>query len=141
MKRQLWRLLDLRDGNGLGFTIELFFLALRGLSFSSSSPELKEAFYTGTFKVITSHWEESKESIGTQRILIDLICDLVVKKRGVFSDFPYPEYFVDELLDLVRRMVDGHRGPRSHIDEVVEEVRNVNTTVGTLETWNSGSGR
>ena len=28
MKRQLWRLLDLRDGGGLGFTIELFFLSL-----------------------------------------------------------------------------------------------------------------
>jgi len=126
MKRQLWRLLDLRDGNGLGFTIELLFLALRGLSSSSSSPELKEAFYMGTFKVITSHWEKSKDSIGTQRILLDLICDLVVKGRGVFSDFPYPDYIVKEALELVQKMIAGHRGSRSHIEEVVEELENVN---------------
>ena len=29
MERQLWRLVDLRDDGGLGFTIELLFLALR----------------------------------------------------------------------------------------------------------------
>ena len=75
MKRQLWRLLDLRDGGGLGFTIELFFLALRQLSPtpSSSSSELKKVFYTGTFKVIRSNWEKSKDSAGTQRILLDKI--------------------------------------------------------------------
>ena len=39
MKRQLWRLLDLRDGGGLGFTIELFFLAFQQFSPTSSSPE------------------------------------------------------------------------------------------------------
>jgi hypothetical protein len=35
MTRQLWRLQDLRDGGGLGFTIELLFLALRQLSSAS----------------------------------------------------------------------------------------------------------
>src|SRR5258708_4888371 len=53
MKRQLWRLLDLRDGRGLGFTIELFFLALRQLHFlsESSSSELTKVFYMGTLNV------------------------------------------------------------------------------------------
>jgi len=78
----------------------------------------------GTFKIITSHWEKSKESIGTQCILLNLICDLVLKGRGVFSDFHYPEYVVDELLDLVRRIIDGRGDPRSHIDEIVKELRN-----------------
>jgi len=126
IKRQLWRLLDIRDGNGLGFTIELFFLALKGLSSSYSSPEFKRAFYTGTFKAITSQWESSKDSIGTQRILLDLICDLVIQGRGVFSDFSYPDYIVYQLLKLVQRMIDGHKGSRSHIDEAIGELRNGN---------------
>jgi hypothetical protein len=60
MKRQLWRLQDLRDGGGLGYMIELFFLSLRQLLSIPSSHESNSAFYTGTFKTITSHWEESK---------------------------------------------------------------------------------
>ena len=121
MKRQLWRLLDLRDGGGLGFTIELFFLAVRQLSSTTSSPELKKVLYTGTFKVITSNWEKSKDSTGTQRVLLDLLCDLVIRRRGVFSDFSYPPYIVDLLLDLVEKMVEGH-GDEPHIYEAIEEL-------------------
>jgi hypothetical protein len=101
MKRQLWRLLDLRDGSGLGFTIELLFLALRQLSPASLSDELKKDLYAGTFRAIASNWEKSNNSVGTQRILLDLLCDLVIRRRGVFSDFSYPPYIVDLLLDLV----------------------------------------
>jgi hypothetical protein len=133
MERQLWRLLDLRDGRGLGFTIELFFLAVRQLSFTTSSSELEltelgltKVFYTGTFEVITSNWEKSKKSAGTQRILLDLLCDLVVRSRGVFSDFSYPRYIVEMLLDLVEKMVEGHGGLNPHINEVIEELENDN---------------
>jgi hypothetical protein len=124
MKRQVWRLLDLRDGRGLGFIIELFFLAVRQISFTSSSSDLgsTKVFYTGTFEVITSNWEKSKNSVGTQRILLDLICDLVIQNRGVFSDFSYPPYIVEMLLDLVGKMIGGHRGLNPHIDEVIEEL-------------------
>jgi hypothetical protein len=124
MKRQLYRLLDLRDGGGLGFTIELFFLALRQLSSTTSLSELKEVFYTGTFKVITSNWEKSKDSAGTQRILLDLLCDLVIRSRGVFSDFSYPPYVVEMLLDLVGKMVKGHGGSHLHINEIIDELTN-----------------
>ena len=124
MKRQLWRLLDLRDGGGLGFTIELFFLALRQLSPtpSSSSSELKKVFYTGTFKVIRSNWEKSKDSAGTQRILLDILCDLVIRNRGVFSDFSYPPYIVEMLLELVKDMIKGHGGNYQHINDVKREL-------------------
>jgi hypothetical protein len=105
MKRQTWRLMDLHEGDGLGFTIELFFLAVRQLSSTSSSSELKKVFYAGTFKVITSNWQESKNLTGTQGILLDLLCDLVIRSRGVFSDFSYPPDIVDILLNLVERMV------------------------------------
>jgi len=126
MTRQLWRLQDLRDGGGLGFTIELFFLALRRLPSTSSSPEMKQVFYTGTFKVITSNWENSAHSSGTQKILLNLICDLVVKSRGVFSDFTYPAYIVDMLLELVGYVVNGHGNAQPHINNAMEELRNVN---------------
>ena len=128
MKRQLWRLLDLRDGGGLGFTIELFFLALRQLEVSStsSSSELKEVYYTGTFKAITSDWENFKNSVGTQRILLDLLCDLVIGSRGAFSNYPYPSYIVEKLLHLVGEMVKGHEGFRAHIDDIIRELEEVN---------------
>jgi hypothetical protein len=122
MKRQLWRLLDLRDGGGLGFTIELFFLALRPLASSVLSPKLTEDFYTGTFKAITSNWEKSKNSVGTQRVLLDLLCDLVIRRRGIYSDFSYPSYIVDMLLTLVKDMVKGHGGSQSHINDIIQEL-------------------
>jgi hypothetical protein len=88
MTRQLWRLQDLRDGGGHGFMIELFFLSLRQLlSIPSLHVESNGAFYTGTFKIIISKWEESKESLGTQCILLNLVCDLIIRDRGAFSDF------------------------------------------------------
>ena len=128
MKRQLWRLLDLRDGGGLGYTIELFFLVLRQLELSStsSSSELKEVYYTGTFKAITSDWKNYKNSIGTQRILLDLLCDLVIGNRGTFSNFSYPPYIVEMLLELVGKMVEGHEGFHAHIDDIIQELEEVN---------------
>ena len=130
MERQLWRLLDLRDGGGLGFTIELFFLALRQLSSSSPSPdkssssELEKVFYTGTFDIIKSNWKMSKNSAGTQRILLDLLCDIIIQGRGIFSDFPYPRYIVEMLLDLVGHIVEGlgQRCLHSHIDDLLADL-------------------
>jgi Family of unknown function (DUF6535) len=131
MERQVWRLLDLRDGGGLGFTIELFFLALRQLSSATPSPdessssELEKEFYTGTFDTIKSNWEKSKNSAGTQRILLNLLCDLIIQGRGIFSDFRYPRYIVKMLLDLVGKMVEGlglQRGPHPHIDTLLDDL-------------------
>jgi hypothetical protein len=131
MGRQLWRLLDLRDGGGLGFTIELFFLSLRQLSSPSRSPnehsssDLKKVFYTGTFDVIKSNWKKNKDSAGTQRILLELLCDLIIQGRGIFSDFRYPRYIVEKLLDLVGKMVEGlgQTGPHPHIDDLLDELK------------------
>jgi hypothetical protein len=127
MKRQLWRLQDLRDGGGFGFTVELFFLTLRQLSSASLSFESKRGFYIGTFEVITSRWMDSKDSFGTQRILLDLLCDIVIPSRGVFSDFPYPAYIVDALLKLVNKMVDRQGDSYTrHIDDAVQELNDFN---------------
>jgi hypothetical protein len=125
MKRQLWRLQDLRDGGGFGFTIELFFLSLRPLSFASLTPEWERIAHLGTFKAITSDGMHNKHSFGTQAILLDLVCDLVIQGRGVFSDFLYPTYIVDELLNLVEKVVDGHGGSHALINDAVQELQSV----------------
>jgi hypothetical protein len=67
IQRRLWRLRDLpvHDRGRLGFTVELFLLALSQLLSTSSSKESHFALYTGTFRVITSDWSKHKDSLGT----------------------------------------------------------------------------
>jgi hypothetical protein len=128
MMHQLWRLQDLRDGGGLGFTVELLFLTLRQLRSTPSSPELKRVslvFYTGAFEVITSGWENIEGWSGTQQILLNLICDLVIKDRGLFSNFPYPDDIVKMLLDLVENMVKKCGNAQAQIRGAVDELRRV----------------
>ncbi|KAN0136284.1 hypothetical protein V8E53_005889 [Lactarius tabidus] len=127
IKRQLWRLQDLRDGGGLGYVIELFFLSLRQLLSIPSSHESNGAFYIGTFKAITSHWEESKASLGTQCILLNLVCDLIIRNRGIFSGFSYPESIASMFVDMVGNMLQGHTGPDKHIRDAVREIENVDS--------------
>jgi hypothetical protein len=129
MKRQLWRLQDLRDGSGLGFTIELFFLSLRQLLLIPSLHEssTSSVFYTGAFKTITSRWGESKGSLGTEHILLNILCDLIIQGRGVFSDFPYPERITTMLVDMVGNMLQGYVGPDRHIRVAVREIASVDS--------------
>jgi hypothetical protein len=124
MERQLGRLLDLRDGGGFGFTIELFFLSLRQLlSTSSSSSASNSTFFVGTFKAITADWRQHKHSLGTQRVLLNLTCDLAADQRGLFSDYPYPSYITEELLELLGKVLEGEMG--SHINDAMEELKDV----------------
>ena len=129
MIRQLWRLQDLRDGSGLGFTIELFLLSLRKLLSIPTLHESNRVFYVGAFKIITSHWEESKDSPGTNYILLNIICDLIIKGRGVFSDFSYPEAITSMLVDMVSNMLRGYTGPDEHIRNAVWEIENVDSLI------------
>ena len=121
MERQLWRLHDLRHGSGLGFTVEVFFLALRQLLSVSSSKEPYIALFIGTFRAIISDWEKYKYSFGTQQVLLNLVCDLAAQDRGIFSGYAYPSYITDELLVLLGNMLEGERG--SHIDKAERELR------------------
>ena len=129
MKRQLWRLQDLRDGGGRGFTIELFFLSLRRLLSIPSLHESNSVFYIGAFEIMTSRWEESKDSIGTQHILLNIICDLIIQGRGVFSDFLYPEPIKTMLVDMVGSMLRSHAGPSEHIRDAVREIECVDSLI------------
>ncbi|KAH8985736.1 hypothetical protein EDB86DRAFT_2832958 [Lactarius hatsudake] len=103
MRRQLWRLQDVRDGGGLG------------------------VFYIGTFKTITSHWMEGRKSLGTQRILLNIICDLTIRGRGVFSDFSYPESIMTMFVDMVGNIFQGYEGPDEHVRDAVREIESVDT--------------
>jgi hypothetical protein len=121
--RQLWRLQDLRDGGGLGFTTELFFLSLRQLLSVSSPQESNRVFYTGTFRNIVSRWRDSKESLGTQNIFPNIVCDLVIQGRGVFSDFPYPEYITTMLLETANNLLRAPMSSDSHINDALREIQ------------------
>ena len=127
MIRQLWRLQDLRDGSGLGFTIELFLLSLRELLSIPALHESNSVFYVGAFKIITSNWEESKDSPGTQYILLNILCDLITKGRGVFSDFSYPEAITSMLVDMVSNMLQGYSDSDEHIRDAVREIESVDS--------------
>ena len=113
MQRKLWRLQDLCDGGGLGFTVELFFLALSRLSSTSSS---HSALYTGTFKAIVSDWSKHKDSLGTQNLLLDL----AISRRMDFA-IHYPDYIVDEFLSFLRNIFKGRTGP--HINKAREQLK------------------
>ncbi|KAI9457062.1 hypothetical protein F5148DRAFT_1287769 [Russula earlei] len=118
LQRYLWRLQDLYDGGGLGFTVELFFLALKPLLSSSSSQESQSTIYIGTFRTITSDWAKYKHSIGTQKILLDAI----TSRRGILREFRYPLYITEEFLDLLGNVLHEQKG--THIDAAVEELNN-----------------
>ena len=112
MQRQLLHLQDLRDGGGLGYTVELFFLALSRLLSTSSSKESHSALYTGTFRAITSDWSKYKYSLGTQKLLL-----YIATSRRLEFEGKYPAYIVEEFLVLLRNIFEGQAG--SHIDEVI----------------------
>ncbi|KAH9002318.1 hypothetical protein EDB86DRAFT_2899244 [Lactarius hatsudake] len=120
MERQLWRLLDLRDGDGFGFSVEVFFLVLARLS-SMSSQDTNSALYIRTFRAITSGWRQYKDCIGTQRLILNLICDIAICDRGIFSKPTFPTDIANELLILLENMTEGQSG--SHFDDAMAELR------------------
>jgi len=112
MERQLWRLEDLRVGGAIGFTLELYFLSIGPfLPTSTSRPQwIPETLFVNTFKTITSEWENFTTSTGTLPIILNLVCDITLKHRGIFSNFKYPEYITEQLLQLLGQMIKGKEG-------------------------------
>ena len=117
VQRQLWRFQDLCSGGGLGFTVEIFLIALKQLLSTSPSKDSKSAMYVGTFRAITSDWSVYKHSLGTQKLLLHA----VASPGGLISKFNYPAYITDELLAFVYNMLKEQTGP--HIDHAVEQLR------------------
>ncbi|KAH9045186.1 hypothetical protein EDB85DRAFT_5286 [Lactarius pseudohatsudake] len=117
MERQLWRLLDLRDGGGFGFSVEVFFIVLARLL---SPQDTNTALYIGTFRAITSGWRQYRDCIGTQRVILNLICDIAICDRGIFSKPTFPTDIANELLVLLEKMTEGQSG--SHFDDAMREL-------------------
>ena len=113
-QRQLWRLRDLRDGDGFGLTVELFSLAYSQLLSTSSSNKSHSALYVGTFRAITSDWVKHKDTLGTQNLLLGIV---ISRRREFASD--YPAHITDEFLLLLGRIFDGQTGP--HIDKASQQ--------------------
>jgi hypothetical protein len=118
MQRQSWRMQDLRDGGGLGFTVELFFDALDQLLSTPSSKESHSALYMGAFRTITSDWSKHKHSLGTQNLLL-----YIAWSRVEQFGHHYPAYIVDEFLELLGNSFEGQL--RSRIDKVVQQLTSV----------------
>jgi Family of unknown function (DUF6535) len=107
LQRHIWRLQDLSDGGGLGFTVELFFLALKQLLSTSLPKESHSALYIRTFGAITSDWRKYEHSPGTQELLLDL----VVSDRNSISVVKYPTYIVQEFLGFLDNILQGKIDP------------------------------
>ena len=116
LQRQLWRLQDLRDGGGLGFTVELYFLTLKQLLSipPSSSNESHSPLYIGAFRAISSDWAKYKYSLGTQKLLLDMI----LPSHGIISEFRYPTDVTDEFLELLGNILEGQGG--SHLGDAMQ---------------------
>ncbi|KAI0251659.1 hypothetical protein BJV78DRAFT_416711 [Lactifluus subvellereus] len=121
MERQLARLQDIRDSSGFAITVELFFVAL-GQLLATSSSESHHSLFIGTFKSITSDWKKYRGSRGTQQVLLDVVCDIAMRRPryGDPSRIAFPSYIADKLLVLLRNVLEGQ--PGSHIDDVVENL-------------------
>jgi hypothetical protein len=120
MERQLWRLQDLRDGGGFGFWVESMFLVVEQLGLIPLSPDALSSLILGMFKAVTSHWKQHQHFIGTQRVILNLVCDLAIDERGPLSNCPLQMFITDELLVLLEKMLEGQSG--SHIDDAMSEL-------------------
>lgn len=72
------------------------------------------------FSSLCSHDRYTPHSVGTQRVILDLICNIALHEHGIFSTRNYPEYIADELLVLLGKMVKGQSG--SHIDGAMKKL-------------------
>ena len=118
LHREVWRLQDLCEGRGLGFTVELLFLARKQLLSTSSSRESHSTLFAGTLRAITSDLNGYKSSLGTQKLLLDWV---VSDNNIVFGPADtYPDPVIDEFLRLLAIVLKGQEGP--HIVETVERL-------------------
>ena len=114
-QRQLWRLQDLRDGGGLGFTVELFFLSLRELLSISSLNDSDSQLFIDALRVITSDQAEHRQSLGTQKLLLYMILP-----HGIISEFRYPTNITNVFFDFIGAFLEGQGG--SHLDDAMQEL-------------------
>ena len=112
LHREVWRLQDLCEGRGLGFTVELFLLALKQLLSTSSSKESHSALLMGAFQAITSDSSKYKSPLGTQQLLLGC----VVSNNDIV--FGSTDTIIDEFFSLLATVLKGQSG--SHVEDIVQ---------------------
>jgi hypothetical protein len=127
LQRMLWSLDDLRNG-GLGFAVELFLLSLRQLLSTYPSQESYSALYIGTFRAITSDRSSYKYSLGTQKILLDVIAS----NQGFLRTFNYPDYITGEVWELLGDIFEGQTSffMKPHIGSAVQRLTDLQREEG-----------
>lgn len=95
---QLWRIQDLHNG-GKVYMLEIFIYAIRIHNLSVSGPS--KQIVVGTILAITADWG-SRESIGTQRALVALLCDVLTTSAHIPKT---PEAIATEVTDLAKRVL------------------------------------
>jgi hypothetical protein len=121
LHREVWRLQDLCEGRGLGFTIELFLLALKQLLPTSSSKESHSALLEGTFKAITSDSSKGQSPLGTQQLLLDC----VVSTNDIV--FGSTDTIIGHFFSLLGTVLKGQSGP--HIEDIVQRLKGKSTSL------------
>lgn len=66
-------------------------------------------------------------SPGTIQIILNLVCDICVPDRGIFSNFRYPDIIMMELVATLRKMISGRPSP--YIEAAKNELRDVVSTL------------
>ena len=124
MERQLWRLQDLYGGGAFGFTLELYLLSFKRIqsTMTSHPGDNLITFYTGALKAITSDGDQHKGSLGTLQIILNIVCDIAVGDRGIFSNWSYPPFVEEELLKLLGKMIEG-QATMEIIDSMIQELQ------------------
>jgi len=118
IKTQLWRLQDLRDG-GLVYMLELFISAIRP-SKAAASHHSSRPLYIGTFRSITANWKECRHAIWTQRLLVNLLRQVLPQNDDSPVD-EVPGYIIDEFLSFVGNVLEKKKG--SHVNDAIAMIR------------------
>ena len=71
----------------------------------------------GTFRAITFDWGKYKDSLGTQKTLLDIV---VTRGREFDLSGRYPAFLANEFLVLLGKVFEGQTG--LHIDEAVQHL-------------------
>jgi len=117
IKKQLRRLQDLRDG-GFVYMLELFIAAIR--SSKAASHHSSRPLYIGTFRTITADWKERRHAVWSQRLLVNLLRDVLPENNDSPSD-EVPGYIIDEFLTFVGNVLAEKKG--SHVSEAISMIK------------------
>ena len=131
MERQYWRLLDIYGGS-FGFALELYFLSV-GKLLPTFSPDFQPEVVCQiilTFRGITFDWYSFGFSIGPRQVILNIVLDLAFRDCGILSNVRYPDYVTNELLDLLKNVIEGQAD--AYIEDTKREILYGNLTRSTM---------